>query len=69
MSTLMAPQLLSFRTVGLVLQCTSLAAAQKQPVKYHSTKRLHQLQSRGIDDGHISCCGLTAEEHHGCISH
>ena len=32
-------------------------------------KTLHQLQSRGIDNGNLSCCGLTTEEHHGCISH
>jgi len=33
MSTLMAPQLVSFRTVVLVLSLTSLTAAQKQPVQ------------------------------------
>ena len=36
-----------------------------------NTKTLHQIQSRvrGMDDGHLSCWGLTIEEHHGCISH
>ena len=36
-----------------------------------ATRRLQQLQSkfRGIGDGHLSCCGLTTEEHHVCSSH
>ena len=61
MSTQMAPQIMPFRTVGL--EFTYLTAVQKQ--------RVHQLQSRvrDIDDGHLSCCGLTTEEHHVCSSH
>ena len=50
-----------------VLPFTSLAAAQKQPVQQQEDTK--QLQSRGIDDGNHFYCGLTTEEHHGCISH
>ena len=52
-----------------VLPFTSLAAAQKQPVQQQEDTKQLQSIFRGIDDDNLSCCGLTTQEHHGCISH
>ena len=61
---LMAPQLISFRTVGLVLPFNSLW--QYRNSQCSVTKAHQQLQTES--DGHLYCCRLTTEWHHGCIS-
>ena len=49
----------------------SFPSDSTQATSGSNTNTLQQLQSRvwGIDDGHLSCCGITTEEHHGCMSH
>ena len=56
MSTLMAPELMSFRMVILVLPFTSLTAAKKQPVqKQEYTTATTKHRVRGIEESHLSC--------------
>ena len=50
--------------VAICLPSGSTEAASVATRRHHTNYKV-----RGIAGGHLSCCGLTTEEHHGCISH
>ena len=53
--------LMSFRTAGLVLSFDSLVAAQKT-AGAATRRHCSNYKAGGIDENHLSCCGLKTED-------